>query len=174
MVIAEFQMKNKVGKPRFFQKIFLIVDTKFEVILGKLFLKISNTDILFNKVILMQKFYTTNEALSTTEQVQIINLRKFVIIQLDADRKTFMVYMAIWQQKVMAMDPIKKAQIKVQNGAQVRDLIFNKAPTEIPAEYSNYSNIFLVKNVAELLKYTKINDYAIELEEDKQSLFRPI
>ena len=47
MVIADFQVEDKSGRPRFFQKTFLVADTKFEVILGMLFLKISNADIAF-------------------------------------------------------------------------------------------------------------------------------
>ena len=44
----------------------------------------------------------------------------------------------------------------------------------ISAEYSDYSNIFLVKNVTEVLKYTRINDGAIKLVKNKQLLFGPI
>ena len=46
-------------------------------------------------------------------------------------------------------------------------LLFNKAFIEIPIEYFNYNNIFLVKNIAELPENIKINKYAIKLEEDK-------
>ena len=62
-------MENKAGKLRFFQKTFLIADTKFEEILKMLFLNINNTNVLFNKKILTWKFYTTNKALLITEQV---------------------------------------------------------------------------------------------------------
>ena len=58
--------------------------------------------------------------------------------------------------------------------AQVGTLIFNKAPTAVPVEYFNYSNVFLVEYAAELLEYIGINNHAIELEEDKQPLFSPI
>ena len=34
MVIADFQVEDKVGRPRFFQETFLVADTKFAVILG--------------------------------------------------------------------------------------------------------------------------------------------
>ena len=34
-------------------------------------------------------------------------------------------------------------------------------------KYSNYSYIYLVENIIKLLKYTKINNYAIKLKEDK-------
>ena len=53
MVIADFQVENKVGRPKFFQKTFLMVNIKFKVILRIFFLKISNTNMLFNKKILI-------------------------------------------------------------------------------------------------------------------------
>ena len=49
MVIAKFQMEDKGGRPRFFQKTFLVADTKFEVILGIFFLKTSNRDVAFGE-----------------------------------------------------------------------------------------------------------------------------
>ena len=52
MVIADFQVENKASRPRFFQEIFLVADTKFEVILGMFFLKISNADVSFGEKIL--------------------------------------------------------------------------------------------------------------------------
>ena len=38
-------------------------------------------------------------------------------------------------------------------------------------ECFSYSNIFLIENIAEYPKNTRINEYAIKLEEDKQPLF---
>ena len=49
MVIADFQVEDKVGRPRFYQKTFLIADTKFEVILGMPFLKLSNANMSFSE-----------------------------------------------------------------------------------------------------------------------------
>ena len=60
------------------------------------------------------------------------------------------------------------------NRAQVGALLFDKALMAVPVEYSNYSNVFLVENVAELLEYTGINNHVIELEKGKQPLFGPI
>ena len=68
----------------------------------------------------------------------------------------------------------RQAQIKAQSGAQVGALEFDKAFIEVPAEYSDYNNIFLAKNAAELPENTKINEYFIKLEENKQSSFGPI
>ena len=49
MVIANFQVEDRSGRPRFFQETFLVADTKFEVILGMPFLKISNANIAFGE-----------------------------------------------------------------------------------------------------------------------------
>ena len=105
MVIADFQMEDKGGRPRFFQETFLVADTKFEVILGMLFLKISNANMAFGERTFTWKSYTINKALPTTEQVRLVNPKKFVIAVLDADNKTFVVHVAIWERKEMAMNP---------------------------------------------------------------------
>ena len=64
----------------------------------------------------------------------------------------------------------RQTQIK----AKVGTLLFNEAPNEVVAEYSNYSNIFSVEYAAKLPENTEINEHTILLEEDKQSLFEPI
>ena len=56
--------------------------------------------------------------------------------------------------------------------AQIGALLFDKALIEVPAEYSNYSNVFLVENAAKLLENTGMNEHIIKLEEDKQPLFK--
>ena len=180
MMIADFQMEDKGDRPRFFQETFLVANIKFEVVLEMPFLKISNADITFSEGMLTWKSYTTNKALPTTERVQLVNLKEFVIAVLDADSKTFVVYVAVWEQEEMAMDPNRKAQVKAQNKAQIQDkaqvgaLLFDEALTEIPAEYFDYSDVFLAENAAELPENTGMNEHAIKLEEDKQPPFRPI
>ena len=159
MVIANFQVEDKASRPRFFQEIFLVADTKFEVILGMFFLKISNADVSFGEETLTWKIYTTNKALPTTKQVQIVNLKEFVIVALDVNSKMFVVHMAIRGQEEMPVHSKRQAQV----GA----LLFDKAPTKVPAKYSDYSNVFLVENAAELPENTEINEHAIKLEEGK-------
>ena len=95
MVIVDFQIEDKVSKPRFFLKTFLIADTKFEVILEMFYLKISNKKMLFNKKTLMWKFYTTNKALLITKKIQIINPKEFFEALLDVNSKTFVIHVAI-------------------------------------------------------------------------------
>ena len=59
----------------------------------------------------------------------------------------------------------KRAQI--QDKAQLGALLFDKASTEISAEYSDYDNIFSVENTAKLPDNTGMNEYAIKLKKDK-------
>lgn len=49
MVIAGFQVIDKLGRARFFQKIFLLAETTIEVVLGMPFLILSNADIQFTE-----------------------------------------------------------------------------------------------------------------------------
>ena len=166
MVIADFQVEDKSGRPRFFQETFLVADTKFEVILGMSFLKFSNADVSFGEGILTWKSYTTSKVLPTTERVRLVNPKEFVIAALDANSETFIVYMAIREQEEMP--------VHMERQAQVAALLFDEAPNEVPVEYSDYSDVFLAENAAELPENTGMNEHAIELEEDKQPPFGPI
>ena len=158
MVIADFQVEDKGDRPKYFQEIFLMANTKFEMVLGIPFLKISNNNIAFGKETLTWKSYTTSKALPTIERVWQVNPKEFVRAALDADSKTFIMHVAIREQEEMPMHSERQAQIEAevhidaqgQSRAQVGALIFNKAPTKVPAEYSDYSNVFLAENIAEL------------------------
>ena len=68
----------------------------------------------------------------------------------------------------------RQVQIETQKRAQIGALLFDKAFTEILAEYSNYNNIFSAENKVELPKNTRINEHAIKFEENKQPFFRSI
>ena len=111
MVIADFQVEDKSGRPRFFQETFLVANTNFEVVLRISFLKISNASIAFGEETLTWKSYTTNEALPTTEQVQLVDPKEFVIVALDADSETFVVHMAIKKREEMPVYSERQAQI---------------------------------------------------------------
>lgn len=58
--------------------------------------------------------------------------------------------------------------------AQVGTLIFDEASIIDFAKYSNYSNILWVKNTAELLEYTRINNYTIKQKESNKPPFGSI
>ena len=176
MVIANFQVENKSGRLRFFQETFLVANTRFKVILGMPFLKISNANVAFGERTLTWKSYTTNKALPTTKRVRLVDLKEFVIAALDAGSETFVVHVAIREREKMPVHSEKQAQIKAeaQSRVQVGALLFDEAPTKVPAKYSDYSDVFSAENAAELPENTGINEHAIELEEGKQPPFRPI
>ena len=188
MVIADFQVEDKGGRPRFFQETFLVANTKFEVVPMRPFLKISNTNVAFGEETLTWKSYTTKEAIPTTEPVQLVDPKEFVIAALDTDSKTFVMHVTIREREEMAMDPGRKAQIETQieaqsraqsgaqtkDKAQVRAILFDKASTEVLAEYYDYNDVFLAENAAELPENTRMNEHAIELKEGKQPPVRPI
>ena len=118
MVIAEFQVDNKGGRPRFFQETFLVANTKFELVLRMPFSKINNANVAFGEGTLTWRSYTINKALPTTKRVQLVDLKEFVIVVLDVDSKTFVVYVSVREREEMAMDPDRKAQVKAQSRAQ--------------------------------------------------------
>ena len=51
----------------------------------------------------------------------------------------------------MAIQKYEKILMHSKKQAQVRALLFDKAFSKVPAEYSNYNNVFLVENIAKLL-----------------------
>lgn len=85
-----------------------MTNTIFEVILGIFFLKISNTEVSFGEKTLTWKFYIINMTLSTTKQVQIIYPKEFIIMAFDTGSEKFVVHVAIWEHKKIAINLIKK------------------------------------------------------------------
>ena len=85
--------------------------------------------------------------------------KKFVIMALDIDNEIFVIYMAIrkW----------KKMSVHFKRQAHIEALLFDEAFIEVLAEYSDYSNVFWMKNITELLENIRMNEYAIKLEENK-------
>ena len=67
MVLASFQVEDKLGRTRFFQELFLLADNTMEVVLGMPFLTLSNADVSFSERELTWKSYTVDEALPTTK-----------------------------------------------------------------------------------------------------------
>ena len=90
------------------------------------------------------------------------------------DSETFVMYIASRKQEKVLMYFKRQVQIKAQSKAQVEALIFDEAPTVIPAEYFYYSNVFLMEYAVKLPDHTGINDHAIKLKKGKQPSFGPI
>ena len=53
---------------------------------------------------------------------------------------------------------------------QISGLIAEEAPTKVPAEYSNFADVFSLDLVSELPEHTRINNHAIKLVNGCQQL----
>ena len=93
IILASFQVENKLGEPRFFQETFLLIDLSMEVVLGMPFLTFNNANIQFAYKELTGRFYITVEALPTTKQVEIMDRKEFAKAALDEHVKAFVVHM---------------------------------------------------------------------------------
>ena len=130
-----------------------------EIVLEMPILAFSKVKVDFAKRELTWKAYTIAEALPTTKRVQIIGLKEFAKAVLDPKQETFVVHVATLF-NLMGVHLDQKVQIVV--------LIANKALVIIPAEYSDFENVFFKESVVVLLENTKINIHAIDLEKGKQ------
>ena len=165
MVIADCSVKNKLGRVRFFQKIFLLANIGLEVVLGMPFLILSKADVRFAERKLVWRTYTAAEALPTTRRVEIIDKREFAAAALNADDETFVVHVAaLAEPTTMPIHPSRQAQVAALTSEE----------TGIPAEYSDFSDVFSSDSVAELPEHTGINDHPIDLLDDKQPPYGPI
>ena len=73
MVIAVFQVKDKLGRAWFFSKSSLLAETSMEVILEMPFLTFSNANIQFAKKELTRRSYIAAEALPNIKWVELID-----------------------------------------------------------------------------------------------------
>lgn len=69
MVIASFEIEDKLKRARFFQETFLVANISIKVVLEISFLTISNADVFFVNRKLTWRTYNPNKALLTTKRV---------------------------------------------------------------------------------------------------------
>ncbi len=161
IVVSTFSVSDKDGKERFFEESFLLADVRPDIVLGIPFLTISNADIDFQARDLQWKSYTTGEVLSTTRWVELIGKKEFVAAALDLEYETFVVYIA-----VLSVD--SDDEVHPSRRAQIAHIKADEAPTEVPSEYADFTDVFSPKLAAELLEHNGINDHAIELVDDQK------
>ena len=129
------------------------------------FLTLSKADVRFAERELVWRTYTAAEALPTTRRVEIIDKREFAAAALNADDETFVVHVAaLAEPTTMPIHPSRQAQVAVLTSEE----------TGIPAEYSDFSNIFSSESATELPEHTGINNHPIDLLNNKQPLYNPI
>ncbi len=165
MASARFSIQDSLERVWFFEETFLLADTSMKVVLGMLFLSLSNPDIEFAELgKLTWRTYTAAKALPTTSWVELINKREFTRAARDNNLETFVVHVST----------LKATTIYSSRAAQIAALQWAKAPTEILAKYSDYADVFSSDLAIELPKNTGLNEHAIELVEGKQRPYGPI
>ena len=176
MALTRFSVQDSLGRVRFFEETFLLADTSMEVVLGMPFLSLSNADVEFAELgKLTWRTYTAAEALPTTSRVKLINKREFARAALDENSETFVVHVAALEvPTAMSIHPPRTSQVQGSNEPILAALQWDKAPTKIPAEYSDYADVFSTDLAMELPKITGMNEHAIELIEAKQPPYGPI
>ena len=92
--------------------------------------------------------------------MEIIDKKEFAVVGLNADNKTFILYVA-------ALVELTIIPIHPSFQAQVTSLISRK--TGISAEYSDFSNIFSSNSTVKLMGHPRINDHSINLLNNRQS-----
>ena len=163
MVLADFQVEDKLGRVRFFHETFLLTDIIAEIVLGILFLTLSNADVQFVEKELIWRSYTTAKALPTIKQVELIDKKEFAKAALDKNSETFVVHVAFFS-LVTGIYPDRKAQIASLLTKEVKIL----------DKYSDFTNVFLEQKALVLPEHTKFNEHAIDLEDGKQPPYGPI
>lgn len=133
MILASFQIEDKLKKVLFFQNAFLLANISVKVVLKMFFLIFSIINIQFTKKKLAQRFYTTAKALSTTKQIKLIGKKKFAKVALQKNMKVFVIYMTFIDLSLMLIYLSKKTQIMS---------LFTKE-MKIPIKYSNFCYVFL-------------------------------
>ena len=156
IVLANFQVEDKLGKARFFQETFLLADINAEVVLGMPYLTFSNANIQFVEKELTWKSYTTAEALSTTKRVELINKKEFAKAALDKKSETLVVY-------VVSLKLVPG--IHLDKVAQVTSLFTKEV--KILDQYLDFTNVFSEEKALVLSERTELNEHAINLEDGK-------
>ena len=142
----------------------MLANIGLEVVLGMPFLTLSKADVRFAERELVWRTYTAAEALPTTRRVEIIDKREFTAAVLNADDEIFMVYVAVL---------VEPTSMPIHLSRQTQVAVLTSEETGIPAEYSDFSNVFSSDSAAELPEYTRINNHPIDLLDDKQPPYGP-
>ncbi len=159
MVVSTFSVSNKDGRERFFEESFLLADVRPDIMLGMLFLTMSNADLDFQAWDLEWRSYTTGEVVPTTRRVELIGKKEFAVAALDLEYKAFVVHIA-------AVIVDLGDEVHPSRRAQIAHLKADEALTKILIEYADFADVFLPKLAAKLPEHTGINNQTIELVDD--------
>ena len=165
MVVIAFLVEDKARQIRFFEKTFLVADVSPEVVLGMPFLTFSGADVDFLGRELRWRTYSTEEALPTTRPVELVGKKEFAAAALDPEYETYVVHVGSVSSDASPSSSASQLELDVHPSRrpQISGLIAEEAPTTVPAEYSDFADVFSPDLASELPEHTGINDHAIEL-----------
>ena len=169
MVVVAFLIENKTNRVRFFEETFLMANISPEVVFGILFLTLSSVDVDFSGRKLRWRTYTTEEVISITRRVELVDKKEFAAAALNLEHETYVVHVTSLCSTLLTslnVHPFRKPQIS--------GLIVKEAPIKVLAKYSDFADVFSLDLATKLPEYTEINTYAIDLKEDKQLPYGPI
>ena len=122
-------------------------------------LTISNANIDFQARDLQWRFYTTKYILLITRQVKLIRKKKFAAAAFNLEHKIFIVHIVI-------LNIDSSDEIYPSKKAQIAHLKANEAFFKVLSKYADFADVFLLKLIAELLNYIRINNHTIKLIND--------
>ena len=161
-MIVAFSVTDQANKVRFFEETFVVANVSLDMVFGMLFLTLSGADVDFSKKELQWRSLTIKKAFFTTKHVNLVGKKEFAAVTLDPGYEIFVIYVASFK----SLSNIREGDIHLFCRALIAALVANKAPTSIPTEYSDFSDVFSPKLASELSEYTGINDHTIGLKDD--------
>lgn len=104
--------------------------------------------------------YTIAKTLSSSRCIELVRIKKFVVVVFDLDNKIFVVYIVLYTSFDLGLEvhPFYKTRIA--------SLKADKTLISVLSKYTAFVNIFSKDLVVKLLKYIRINNYTINLIED--------
>ena len=101
--------------------------------------------------------------LPNTKHVKLVGRKEFAAAALNPEHETYVVYIAS-----LRSTPLASLDVHPSREPQISGLIAKEAPTKVPAEYSDFANVFSPDLAIELPKHTETNTQVIDLEKGKQ------
>ena len=106
----------------------------------------------------------------TTRRIKLVGKKKFAAAALDPKYEAYVVYVGCLSSTPL----VASLDVHLFLRPQISGLIAKEAPMKVFVEYLDFVDIFSPDLATELLEYTEINTYAINLKEDKQPPYGPI
>ena len=95
--------------------------------------------------------------------------KKFAAAAFDLEHETYVVHIGLVSSNTSPSFFLLELNIHPFCRPQVSGLIVKKAPTKVPAKYSDFADVFSSDLASELPEHTGINDHAIKLVNGQQA-----